>query len=546
MNTKQKNSWVMALVPCAALVLSGCEGDKTFAEEKAQLPESSDGGAMDTDTDADSDTDVDSDSDLDTASSCGDNVYSGEGQLEWVKSIGGTSMDHPYEVTMLPNGVVIVTGYSVATGAVFGEGETSETTLPMGGFVAAYTNEGALSWASPVCDGTCFASGVSPFLDNSFIAVGGFQGTAVFGADDPGDISLTTYSLGEGFVSRFDADGRLIWARGIVSDGRVDQLAVATADGGFEVVTGIFSGKAVFGVGGAEQVTREAVDEYDHFIARFDSDGEVDWIVQASHWEVATYSDIALIEDGTSFITGVQCVPMTFSPGKPDEASLEGDGICAVFLARISANGTVEWAKRLNGVSGDFGLGIASSADGSGVYVTSCFYWTQVFGPGEPNETVLECEAACECALVAKYDETGALDWVQQVAGGRWGNGMDVAAFDDGSVAVTGAFSGSSVFGPGQFAETTLTPDGDNDVFVARYGADGELIWASRAGGCNPISGSMSDDFEWGESVTALPDGSSIVTGVFVDSAVFAEGEDNETTLVSHGSTDIFLSKFEP
>jgi uncharacterized delta-60 repeat protein len=61
------------------------------------------------------------------------------------------------------------------------------------------------------------------------------------------------------------------------------------------------------------------------------------------------------------------------------------------------------------------------------------------------------------------------------------------------------------------------------------------LTWAKRAGGTG-------DDTVSGISV--LPDGSSLVTGDFADTATFGKGDATETSLTSAGSADIFIAKY--
>jgi hypothetical protein len=59
-----------------------------------------------------------------------------------------------------------------------------------------------------------------------------------------------------------------------------------------------------------------------------------------------------------------------------------------------------------------------------------------------------------------------------------------VATFPDGSVVVTGDFSGIATFGEGDATETELTADGNRDIFVARYDAVDKHAWEAHAGGC--------------------------------------------------------------
>ncbi|NCY03712.1 MAG: fibronectin type III domain-containing protein, partial [Planctomycetia bacterium] len=92
-----------------------------------------------------------------------------------------------------------------------------------------------------------------------------------------------------------------------------------------------------------------------------------------------------------------------------------------------------------------------------------------------------------------------------------------------GATLVTGSFSGTATFGG-----TTLTSAGGTDIYVAKLNADGSYAWAVRAGGT---------DDDYAEKVTALGDGSLLVTGSFSGTAAFGG-----TSLVS-GGYDAFVAK---
>ena len=79
---------------------------------------------------------------------------------------------------------------------------------------------------------------------------------------------------------------------------------------------------------------------------------------------------------------------------------------------------------------------------------------------------------------------------------------------------------------------TTL---GVADIFVAKYDASGDLLWAKRAGGTSNDSGC---------GIAVDGSGISFVTGDFPSSATFGPGEANETTLASAGDRDIFVAKY--
>ena len=131
------------------------------------------------------------------------------------------------------------------------------------------------------------------------------------------------------------------------------------------------------------------------------------------------------------------------------------------------------------------------------------------------------------------------LVWAKRAGAGgaSFDQGLGIAVDGSGNSYVTGHFVGSATFGPGETNETTLTSAGFDDIFVAKYDASGDLVWAKRAGGTSVDQGS-------GIAVDGA--GTSYVTGVFVGSATFGAGETNETTLTSAGSFEISVAKYGP
>jgi hypothetical protein len=103
---------------------------------------------------------------------------------------------------------------------------------------------------------------------------------------------------------------------------------------------------------------------------------------------------------------------------------------------------------------------------------------------------------------------------------------MSISALSDGSSLVTGQYVGTATFG-----STPLTDAGSGDVFAAKTNADGTWAWATRGGGTGG---------DIGNGISALADGSSIVTGVFNSrTATFG----STTPVVNIGSYDVFTAK---
>ncbi len=115
--------------------------------------------------------------------------------------------------------------------------------------------------------------------------------------------------------------------------------------------------------------------------------------------------------------------------------------------------------------------------------------------------------------------------------------GTAIAPFDNGSVAVSGFFDGTIILGKGSTNETQLVSVGKRDIFIAKYLADGSLLWARQAGG-------VEDDEATG--IIARLDDTVIITGHFQLNATFGTDEPNETMLASAGMRDIFVAQYDP
>ena len=85
---------------------------------------------------------------------------------------------------------------------------------------------------------------------------------------------------------------------------------------------------------------------------------------------------------------------------------------------------------------------------------------------------------------------------------------------DAGNAYIAGYFGGTVDFDPGP-GEFNLTSAGDADVFVAKYSAEGALVWAKNVGGTGA---------DKALDIVRTEDGSLFVTGYFYDTADFDPG----------------------
>jgi gliding motility-associated-like protein/uncharacterized repeat protein (TIGR01451 family) len=113
---------------------------------------------------------------------------------------------------------------------------------------------------------------------------------------------------------------------------------------------------------------------------------------------------------------------------------------------------------------------------------------------------------------------------------------LDVARDAIGNVLITGEFSGKVIFGYGQVNQITINGSINDQIFIAKYNSNGELVWAR-----NVISSGF---FSRGNSIGVDKAGNCYVTGEFSQSATFGSNEPSQTTLSGCNET-IFVAKYD-
>jgi len=308
------------------------------------------------------------------------------------------------------------------------------------------------------------------------VVTGAFgSGGAVFGAGEPNATTLTSVGQHDVFLARYAPDGSLAWAR---SAGGMDYdqgWGVAMLADGSCVMTGFFaSSGAVFGAGEPNETTLTSLGQNDVFLARYASDGSLAWARSAGGVGSDVSAGVAVLADGSCVVTGrMASGGAVFGAGEPNETTLTSLGFDDAFLARYAPDGNLAWARSAGGAGGDWGQSVAALADGSCV-VAGTVTQIAVFGAGEPNETLLRAAGDYDVFL-ARYEADGTLAWVRHDGGAAGSRAFvgGLAAGADGSYVMTGNFVGVMIFGEGGPNAEGLFAVGNQDVFVARFSADG-------------------------------------------------------------------------
>lgn len=198
----------------------------------------------------------------------------------------------------------------------------------------------------------------------------------------------------------------------------------------------------------------------------------------------------------------------------PDPSGATSD----VLVVKYDVNGAKVWTRQTGSAFDDRALGFATYSSGSGTNLYAAGYTDGTL----PNSTVSNPDATGATAnyFVMKYDSAGNSQWVIQSGSAVDTVARAVAIDASGNIYVAGDTAGN-IGGQTNYA------GGSTDAFVAKYDANGNLLWTR-------LLGTTGDDGAYG--IAADASGNVYVTGNTTGS--FA-------TFTNAGGTDIFVAAFD-
>lgn len=353
-------------------------------------------------------------------------------------------------------------------------------------------------WAKSAT-GTGTAKGYSVCADasgNVFVTGSFLSPTITFGS-----ITLLNAGVQNIFLAKFDPNGNVLWAQS-AGDTTIDDAYSVSADAGGNVfLTGMFQSPTIsFG-----SITLTNAGLGDIFLAKYDGNGNVLWAKSAGGTFWDSPSSVSADANGNVFVTGSFGSLATF--GSTTLTSTNG-GTDDIFLAKYDATGNVLWVKSAGGIYADYGSSVSTDANGN-VFLTGSFQSpTIIFGSTTINYT----NTGNYNVFLAKYDANGNVLWAKSASGTKAG-GVGYSASTDvsGNVFVTGMFYSSAItFGP--ITLINSDPSGNiQDIFIVKYDANGNVLWAKSAGGAGS---------DIGYSICADANGNVFVTGGFLSPSI--------------------------
>jgi DNA replication initiation complex subunit (GINS family) len=231
------------------------------------------------------------------------------GNVQWTKTIGGSSGDYANSIIQSSDGGYVVVGQTNS----FGENI----------FVVKLDSSGNVLWSKTISGSYYdFVRSIIQSSDGGYVVVGR-------------TLRAGRYDM---YIVKLDSYGDVVWTKTIGGDDDHDEAysIIQSSDGGY-VVAGYTES---FGAGGS-----------DFYVVKLDSSGNVQWTktIGGSEKEVAT--SIIQSSDGGYVVAGF--------------TESFGAGYFDIYVVKLDSSGNVQWTKTIIGRSSDdFPWSIIQSSDG--------------------------------------------------------------------------------------------------------------------------------------------------------------------------------------
>lgn len=335
----------------------------------------------------------------------------------------------------------------------------------------------------------------------------------------PGIYLLESNIATAAFVTKFNSDGVLQWARSFEGVYDVSNaFAVTTDDNGNVIISGSFTGTIDFDPGPGIFNLNDAV-VGSTFVVKLDSNGNFVWVKTFKDGHNARVQ----ADDNGGLYIGFTTTGMNGSidldPGT-GVALVTVNGSITLLMCKLDASGNYVWGRSAAGFVDRFKY---FSLDQNGhLYITGGFIGIQDFDPG-PGVYNLAAAYTCSNMFVSKWDTAGNFIWARSM-GGQTGTqtyvfGTSVKVDVLGNVVIGGHFTNTADFDPG-FGVSNLTatytfPGLGLDMHVTKLDASGNFLWAKGMGG---------KETDWISDMDIDINGSIYSTGRFTDTADFDPG----------------------
>jgi hypothetical protein len=383
---------------------------------------------------------------------------------------------------------------------------------------------------------------------NLFVATR-YKGTCDFDPNPNKTANLTTITTSVG-ISKFDANGNFLWAKGVV--GELTEVKALTIDKEGNILFGgyfntNFEGSATTDFNPDPIQATALLPGYfysdfekrnmyfeDGYVCKWDNNGNFIWVKQFTGplneevYEIKTDEANNVILTGHFY--GFAGVTVDCNPDPTAEFKLIADtDNGAQFITKLDAGGNFIWAKKLDGTGTNYITDIDVD-NANNLYFSGYYTSTLDVNPGVGVVTltstgasdpfVLKLAQNGDFVLAKSFGEAGGNDYLESINVDK----------QTGEIYVGGWFMNTM-----KIDNISLTSKGSYDPFIAKLDALGTCVWAKNWGGTKYDKFINMDRDDAGNIFT---------TGMFSDVADM-DPEAAVVNFTSAGNYDAYINKFD-
>jgi hypothetical protein len=315
--------------------------------------------------------------------------YSTDGDLRWAARMCGAGADEGNGIAVDSDGNVYVTGrYTSDILTLYSQDETTGTSIELtnpgndNAFIAKYSTVGNVLWAAKM-GGSGYEEGNGIAVDSggNVYVTGSYSSSPLIlynqGESTSSGIELTRDGNAGKFIAKYNTSGNVLWAARMGGSNSDVASGIAVDSGGNVYVTGYYYGGTFTlyneGESTSTGIELDNVGDFDAFIAKYSTDGNVRWAARMGGDSTDEGNGIAVDNGGNVYVTGrYQSDTFTlYNQGESTSSGIEltNGGGYDVFIAKYSRDGVVLWAAKMGGLGYEEVNGIVVDSGGN-VYVT--------------------------------------------------------------------------------------------------------------------------------------------------------------------------------
>ncbi len=281
-------------------------------------------------------------------------------------------------------------------------------------------------------------------------------GYAILGYTQSNDEDITTKN-NEGFdfwVMKFSSEDILIWSKtfGGSDDDRGADI-ITTNDGGFALLG--------YSKSSDGNVTSNAGSQ-DFWLIKISADGNLSWQKNFGYPGADYGTTLLQTDDNGYLITGV--LDVTASGGEGNSKSTQRHAGGDIWAIKLNVSGDLEWSKYYGGSFTETPFGVVKTEDNSFI----------IAGSSDSNDVDITNNKGSYDFWILKISNDGTLLWEKNYGGSEIDEPRGITATNDGNFMIVGDTRSSD--------KDITNNNGAADLWMLKINADGGLIWQKTIG----------------------------------------------------------------